>query len=240
MQSWTLNWILGRSCDVSGKTREIPHVWVSLVLMLASWTWQVFVPGCVRSSHLEESGWRVDENFLYHLRSFSKVLNNFLKLFQSEKLSNQNHRTDSTSCDFNAPGGTSGKEPTCQCRRCKRPGFYPWIRKIPWRREWQPIPVFLPGKSHGQRSLVDYTVHGMAKNWTWLKLPRMHTLCSLEAFIGGSWSESPLCKVTHLSSPGGSCDVGNPGSLSSSHCATCFYWSLHPLIRRISHLASTG
>ena len=34
------------------------------------------------------------------------------------------------------------------------PGFYPWVRKIPWRRKWQPTPVFLPGESHGRRSLV--------------------------------------------------------------------------------------
>ena len=48
----------------------------------------------------------------------------------------------------------SGKESTCQCRRCWRPGFYPWVRKIPWRK-WQPTPVCLPGKFHGQRSLAD-------------------------------------------------------------------------------------
>ena len=54
------------------------------------------------------------------------------------------------------PGGTSGKEPTCQCRRHKRLRFNPYVRKIPWRREWQPIPVFLPGESHGQRNLVGY------------------------------------------------------------------------------------
>ena len=45
------------------------------------------------------------------------------------------------------PGGTSGKEPACQCRRCKRYGFDPWMGKIPWRRAWQPTPVFLPGES---------------------------------------------------------------------------------------------
>ena len=45
------------------------------------------------------------------------------------------------------PGGTSGKESACQCRRCKRHGFHPWVTKIPWRRKWQPTPVFLPGKS---------------------------------------------------------------------------------------------
>ena len=52
------------------------------------------------------------------------------------------------------PGGTSGKEPSCQCRR--RCGCDPWVGKIPWRREWQPTPVFLPGESHRQRNLADY------------------------------------------------------------------------------------
>ena len=41
--------------------------------------------------------------------------------------------------------------------RCRRRRFDPWIRKTPWRRKWQPIPVFLPGKSHGQRSLEGYS-----------------------------------------------------------------------------------
>ena len=41
-----------------------------------------------------------------------------------------------------------------ECKRCK---FDPWVRKIPWRRKWQPTPVFLPGKSHGQRSLAGYS-----------------------------------------------------------------------------------
>ena len=52
------------------------------------------------------------------------------------------------------PGGPSGKEPACQCRRLKRLWFDPWVGKIAWRRAWQPISVFLPGESHGQRSLV--------------------------------------------------------------------------------------
>ena len=43
------------------------------------------------------------------------------------------------------PGGASGKESPCQCRRCKKSQFHPWVRKIPWRRKWQPTPVFLPG-----------------------------------------------------------------------------------------------
>ena len=40
------------------------------------------------------------------------------------------------------------------------PGFDPWVGKIPWRRAWQPTPVFLPGESHGQRSLVGYSPWG--------------------------------------------------------------------------------
>ena len=55
------------------------------------------------------------------------------------------------------PGGSSGKEPTCQCRRLKRRRLDPWDRKTPWRRAWQPSPIFLPGEPHGQRSLVGYS-----------------------------------------------------------------------------------
>jgi len=49
-------------------------------------------------------------------------------------------------------GGARGKEPACQCRRQRRHRFNPWLWKIPWKRVWQPTPVFLPGESHGQRS----------------------------------------------------------------------------------------
>ena len=53
-----------------------------------------------------------------------------------------------------------GKEFTYQCRRHRRCGFDPWVRKIPWRRNWQPIPVFFPGKPHGPRSLEGYSPWG--------------------------------------------------------------------------------
>ena len=43
------------------------------------------------------------------------------------------------------------------CLQCRKLGFSPWVRKGPWRRKWQPAPVFLPGKFHGQRSLVGYS-----------------------------------------------------------------------------------
>ena len=61
---------------------------------------------------------------------------------------------------WNFLGGASGKGPACQCRRHDRWGFDPWVRKIPWRRTWQPIPVFLPGKFHVRRSLADYSPQG--------------------------------------------------------------------------------
>ena len=47
------------------------------------------------------------------------------------------------------------------------PGFDPWEGKIPWRRKWQPPPVFLPGEFHGQRSLTGYSLW-FFKNSTWL------------------------------------------------------------------------
>ena len=56
------------------------------------------------------------------------------------------------------PGSTSGKEPTCQCKRHLRCEFDPWVGKIPWRRKWQPTPVFLPGEPHEQRILVGYSL----------------------------------------------------------------------------------
>ena len=54
----------------------------------------------------------------------------------------------------------SGKESCLRCRKRRRCGFNPRIRKIPWRRKWQPTPGFLAGKSHGQRSLVGYSPGG--------------------------------------------------------------------------------
>ena len=58
----------------------------------------------------------------------------------------------------------SGKESTCQCRRF---GFKPWVRKIPWRRKWQPTPVFLPGNPM-DRGAWRAAVQGVAESETWL------------------------------------------------------------------------
>ena len=84
----------------------------------------------------------------------------------------------------------SGKEYACQWRRL---GFDPWVRKIFWRRKWQPTPVFLPGKSHGQRSLVGYSpwgrkesdtnerLHFLVYSYEHPFLPYLHT--NIELFV---------------------------------------------------------
>ena len=63
-------------------------------------------------------------------------------------------------------GGASRKEPPCQCRRHKKCEFDPWVRKIFWRRAWQPTPVFLPREFHGQRSLEGYSPWGRKELYT--------------------------------------------------------------------------
>ena len=74
-----------------------------------------------------------------------------------------------------------GKEPTWPCRRY---GFDPWVRKIPWRRKWQPTPVFLPGEFQGQTSLVGYSPWGCKELDTaeWLAL----SLSVLKKLLFGS------------------------------------------------------
>ena len=52
------------------------------------------------------------------------------------------------------------------CLQCRRPRFSPWLGKIPWRREWLPTPVFLPGELHGQRSLAGYSPRGCKESDT--------------------------------------------------------------------------
>ena len=64
------------------------------------------------------------------------------------------------------PGGTSGKESVCLCRRLKRRSFNPWVGKIPWRRKGQPVPIFLPGECYGQRSLAGYSSSGLKESDT--------------------------------------------------------------------------
>ena len=73
----------------------------------------------------------------------------------------------------NTPGAsqvTQWQRICLSMQRHKRHGFDPWVGKIPWSRKWQPTPVFLPGKFHGQMSLVGYIVHGVTKSQMGRKL----------------------------------------------------------------------
>ena len=74
---------------------------------------------------------------------------------------------------YGLPWWLRGKESACQCRRR---GFDPWVRKIPWRRKWQPPPVFLPGEFHGQRSLVGNSPRGLKESH---RTERLHFHISL-------------------------------------------------------------
>jgi len=75
-------------------------------------------------------------------------------------------------------GGSDGKEPACQYRRS---GFHPWVRKVPWRRKWQPTPVFLPGEFHGQRNLAGYSPWGCKESDMTECSPLLLTIFSLLA-----------------------------------------------------------
>ena len=83
-------------------------------------------------------------------------------------------------------GGGSGKESTCQCRRCKKLRFNPWIGKIPWRRQWQSTAIFLPGKAHRQRVLASYISGVCRHNWAhnhWWSLYFSETLTYLRKYV---------------------------------------------------------
>ena len=86
--------------------------------------------------------------------------------------------------------------------QCRRGSFPPWVGKIPWRREWQPNPVFLPGKSRGQRSLAgcipwghkesDTTEHTRAHA---LKIVKMHWIRDAGGFFDLKSLQAIVCHV---------------------------------------------
>ena len=89
-----------------------------------------------------------------------------------------NHKLKSRLPREGLPWWLSGKESACQCRRHK---FDPWVGKIPWRRKWQPTPVFLSGKFHGQRSLVGYSPWSCKESYMTEQLNSNDWFCTLNS-----------------------------------------------------------
>ena len=119
------------------------------------------------------------------------------------------------------PGGTVGKESACQGRRCKRLGFDPWVRKIPWSRKWQPTPVLLPGEFHRQRNLMGSWQFMESKrvghDWAQMHTHEITILPKGDSTNGLEWKEIPLA---------------SPSSLPEQ-CLTCYHYLFN-------HLAPTG
>ena len=95
------------------------------------------------------------------------------------------------------------------CLQCRRPGFDPWVRKIPWRRKWQPTPVPSPGKSHGQRSLVGCSPWGQKESDPTERLHFHYHFCWIAWF-----TRSNSCLVFSVSTwglfkPGSPCRIWN-------------------------------
>ena len=128
------------------------------------------------------------------------------------------------------PTWVSGKEPACQCRRL---GFDPWVRKIPWRREWLPTPGFLPRKFNGQKSLAGYSP------WTWLSThTHMHTKGTIVAGMKMCLSEAR----GHIAENVGLCvnpcvnntDLNTPGTQQAyglQYTPVCVYQSVCTSVR---------
>ena len=117
--------------------------------------------------------------------------------------------------DSGLPQGVNSKESTCQCRKCKRHGFDPWIRKIPWRRKWQVTPSILawripwteePGRlqfialqrvRHHWRDLV-HTHEWFILNLQSIKLPYLYHVCQTSLISHISWNLNVLIKLVYL------------------------------------------
>ena len=90
-------------------------------------------------------------------------------------------------------GNTSGKEPSCQCRRCERQGFNPWVGKIPWRRAMATHSSNSCLESPTDRGAQWATVHGVTESQTWLKRLSMHPCMKL----GPAWWDWHPYKKRH-------------------------------------------
>ena len=121
---------------------------------------------------MQDTKWkRIRSN---HLEYVLKKINKLLHALEFQRIKHQNFdffRLDSILVGL--PRWLSGKEFGCHCRRCR---FNPCVGKIPWKGKWLPTPVFLPGKTHGERSLAGYTPQGFKESDTTEWLNHHHPL----------------------------------------------------------------
>ena len=99
------------------------------------------------------------------------------------------------------PSWPRSTDSACQCRRCRRCGFDPWVGKIPWKRKWQLTPVFLPGESHGQRSLAGYSPWAHKESATSEPLSVHTHLNSVQSLGCPSGSPSPYSTCRSANDP---------------------------------------
>ena len=96
----------------------------------------------------------INKNAFWFFRSIINCQIMSFRIMFNLHLSNRDLLIASKLNSWDFPSGAVAKYPPA--RRCKKCGFNPWVRKIPWRRAWQFTPVFLSGESHEQRSLAGY------------------------------------------------------------------------------------
>ena len=124
---------LGCSKRGSGRGNVDGEVWGGVLMRFELWAWeekQAYEVGRWQRTRPGRIPQRMVETSLNCFRWGQDTIKFFILKWSSEGV-------------WAFQGGASGKEPTCQCRRSTRCGFNPWVRKIPWRRAWQPTPVFL-------------------------------------------------------------------------------------------------
>ena len=128
------------------------------------------------------------------------------------------------------------------CLQCRRPRFNPSVGNIPWRREWQPTPVFLPGESHGQRSLVGYSPWCRKESNMTEQLTHFHSFLYL--LLKKKQQQPPYQVLLFMV---GTLSGGPPNSTSwcSHHCVSPAFLSLSGtcdvfLTNRTQHIQVTG
>ena len=115
-------------------------------------------------------------NLIWGINLIFEAINKASHSVYSCALSHVPIQTGSSKFLCRLPWWLSGKEPTFLCRRQR---FDPWVGKMPWRRKWQPTPVFLPGKCHGQRGLAGYSPRGCKRVGHHLATTNKEFLCAL-------------------------------------------------------------